>query len=172
MKTYALFLIAALLAICSEQAARSAGGVQSVFGRGGQVRAALGDYTTSMVPEGVNQYFTLARSRAAISVQAPLAYDPISGVASCPTCGGGGGTAQTITAQYPLVVNSGVISCPKCAFFDDGGNLPVPNSLFTGVSGTSSGQIGVPAMASPAGTLNYVCSDSLGNFISSPVACR
>lgn len=40
------------------------GGVTSVFGRTGAVIAQSGDYTTTLVPEGTNLYFTNARSIA------------------------------------------------------------------------------------------------------------
>jgi hypothetical protein len=46
------------------------GGVQSVFGRVGVVTAAEGDYTTSLVTEGVNLYYTEARVSANIDVLA------------------------------------------------------------------------------------------------------
>jgi len=42
--------------------------VTSVFGRTGAVVAASGDYTTSLVTEGTNLYFTDARARAAITL--------------------------------------------------------------------------------------------------------
>jgi predicted heme/steroid binding protein len=42
--------------------------VTSVFGRTGAVVAQSGDYTTTLVPEGTNLYYTDARSRAAISL--------------------------------------------------------------------------------------------------------
>ncbi|MGB9774825.1 MAG: hypothetical protein ACPL4I_12575, partial [Bacteroidota bacterium] len=41
--------------------------VTSVFGRTGAVTAQSGDYTTSLVPEGTNLYFTDARAQAAIT---------------------------------------------------------------------------------------------------------
>jgi len=42
--------------------------VTSVFGRTGDVIAVSGDYTTSLVTEGTNLYFTDARARAAITL--------------------------------------------------------------------------------------------------------
>lgn len=65
--------------------------VIDVFGRTGHIKAAAGDYNTSLVPEGVNQYFTLARARASIGVLSPLVYN--AGVISCPTCGSGSTTS-------------------------------------------------------------------------------
>lgn len=43
------------------------GSVASVFGRTGAVVAVSGDYTTTLVTEGTNQYFTNARAQAAIT---------------------------------------------------------------------------------------------------------
>jgi hypothetical protein len=48
------------------------GSVSSVFGRTGAIIALSGDYTTALVTEAVNLYFTEARARAAISAAAPL----------------------------------------------------------------------------------------------------
>lgn len=42
-------------------------GVVSVFGRNGAVVATSGDYTTTLVPEGTNLYYTPARARTAIN---------------------------------------------------------------------------------------------------------
>lgn len=57
--------------------------VTSVFGRTGDVVAQSGDYTTTLVPEGTNLYYTDARSRAAISSSATgLTYSSGSGVFS------------------------------------------------------------------------------------------
>ncbi len=42
-------------------------GVSSVFSRTGAVTAQSGDYTTTLVTEGTNLYFTAARARAAIT---------------------------------------------------------------------------------------------------------
>jgi hypothetical protein len=57
--------------------------VTSVFGRTGDVVAQSGDYTTTLVPEGTNLYYTDARSRAAISSSAlGLTYNNSNGVFS------------------------------------------------------------------------------------------
>jgi hypothetical protein len=57
--------------------------VTSVFGRTGAVVAQSGDYTTTLVPEGTNLYYTDARSRAAISSSATgLTYNNSNGVFS------------------------------------------------------------------------------------------
>jgi predicted heme/steroid binding protein len=57
--------------------------VTSVFGRTGAIIAQSGDYSTTLVTEGTNLYFTEARSRASISSSATgLTYTPLTGVFS------------------------------------------------------------------------------------------
>jgi hypothetical protein len=57
--------------------------VFSVFGRTGNVVGVAGDYTTSLVTEGTNLYYTNARSRAAISETITgINYDSASGIFS------------------------------------------------------------------------------------------
>jgi hypothetical protein len=57
--------------------------VFSVFGRVGNVVGQAGDYTTSIVTEGTNLYYTNARSRAAISETITgINYDSASGIFS------------------------------------------------------------------------------------------
>ena len=57
--------------------------VLSVFGRVGNVVGQAGDYTTSLVTEGSNLYYTDARSRAAISENITgINYDSASGIFS------------------------------------------------------------------------------------------
>ena len=70
------------------------GGVTSVFGRTGDVIAVSGDYTTSLVTEGSNLYFTNARSRSAISLtttgtSGSATYDSATGVLNIPNYEGG-----------------------------------------------------------------------------------
>jgi hypothetical protein len=70
------------------------GGVTSVFGRTGDVIAVSGDYTTSLVTEGSNLYFTNARSRSAISLtttgtSGSATYDSVTGVLNIPNYEGG-----------------------------------------------------------------------------------
>src|SRR5664279_4659534 len=52
------------------------GSVSSVFGRSGAVTAQAGDYTTDLVTEGANQYFTPARVQTAMAglYQTPLTW--------------------------------------------------------------------------------------------------
>jgi predicted heme/steroid binding protein len=66
--------------------------VTSVFGRTGAVVAQSGDYTTTLVTEGTNLYFTDARSRAAISLtttgsSGPATYSNVTGILNIPDYG-------------------------------------------------------------------------------------
>jgi hypothetical protein len=58
----------------------TASAVTSIFGRTGNVVAVSGDYTTTLVTEGTNLYFTDARARSALSVTGPLTYNSGTGV--------------------------------------------------------------------------------------------
>ncbi len=65
-------------------------GVSSVFGRTGAVTAQSGDYTTTLVTEGTNLYFTNARARGAISLtvtgsSGAATYNSTTGVLNIPT---------------------------------------------------------------------------------------
>jgi hypothetical protein len=57
-------------------------GVSSVFGRTGAVIAVSGDYTTTLVTEGTNLYFTTARARVSVSAGTGLTYNSTTGVFS------------------------------------------------------------------------------------------
>jgi hypothetical protein len=60
--------------------------VTSVFGRTGAVVATSGDYTTTLVTEGTNLYFTDSRARLALSfVAGSGAYNSTTGVITIPT---------------------------------------------------------------------------------------
>lgn len=60
--------------------------VTSVFGRTGAVTAQSGDYTTTLVTEGTNLYYTDSRARAALSFTAGSgAYNSTTGVITIPT---------------------------------------------------------------------------------------
>jgi len=56
--------------------------VLSVFGRTGAIVAQSGDYTTTLVTEGTNLYFTTARARGSVSATTPLLYNSTTGVFS------------------------------------------------------------------------------------------
>ena len=70
-------------------------GVDSVFGRAGNVIAINGDYTTSLVTEGTNLYYTDTRARAAISLivagtSGASTYNNTTGVLTIPNYATGG----------------------------------------------------------------------------------
>jgi hypothetical protein len=87
--------------------------VFSVFGRVGNVVGQDGDYTTSIVAEGTNLYYTNARSRAAISENITgINYDSASGIF---TMASGysiatDATQATWTAAYNDKINSASVS--------------------------------------------------------------
>lgn len=63
--------------------------VTSVFGRKGDVIAFPGDYTSEMIKEVRNLYFTIDRARSAISLTAlgtsgPATYNPVTGIINVP----------------------------------------------------------------------------------------
>ena len=63
--------------------------VNSVFGRTGDVIATFGDYTTSLVTEGTNLYFTSARARTAITLtttgtSGAATYNNVTGILNIP----------------------------------------------------------------------------------------
>ena len=67
-----------------------ASGVTTVFGRGGDVVAQSGDYTTDQVNEGTRLYFTNVRSRSSLAltntgVSGTATYDNIAGVFNIPS---------------------------------------------------------------------------------------
>ena len=83
--------------------------VMSFIGRQGAITAQSGDYTTSLVTEGTSLYFTNARAIAAvlpaISGSSPIAFNYLTGVISCPTCGGAtvwGGITGSLSSQVDL----------------------------------------------------------------------
>jgi len=56
--------------------------VTSVFGRIGAITAQSGDYTTSLVTEGTNLYYTDGRARASLSAGTGISYSTTTGVIS------------------------------------------------------------------------------------------
>jgi hypothetical protein len=86
------------------------GAVSSVFGRSGVVVATSGDYTTNLVTEGSNLYFTNARARTAISLtvagtSGPATYNNTTGVLTIPNYAtGGGGIAWLESDAVDLTV--------------------------------------------------------------------
>ena len=77
--------------------------VASVFGRTGAVTAANGDYTTTQVTEGTNQYFTAARAQAAMAglYQTPLSVTATPTANAVPQAGAGG----TLAAAWIPILN-------------------------------------------------------------------
>lgn len=103
--------------------------VYSVFGRTGAVVGQLGDYTTSIIGEGSNLYFTQSRARAAINSGSGISYNPTSGVIS-----------STIT-QYTDALARLSISLTKngssgeASYDNTTGVLNVPNYTLSGLGG-------------------------------------
>jgi len=86
-----------------------AGTVSSVFGRTGVVVATAGDYTTALVPEVTNLYFTNARARTAISLTTTgtsgvATYNNATGVLNIPDYASGGGIAWLESDAADLTV--------------------------------------------------------------------
>ena len=77
--------------------------VTSVFGRTGAVVAVSGDYTTALVTEVTNLYYTDARARAAISVTGSGSYDSATGVI---TVTGGVTSVNTLTGAVTLTTTN------------------------------------------------------------------
>jgi hypothetical protein len=87
--------------------------VFSVFGRVGNVVGQAGDYTTSLVTEGTNLYYTNARSRAAISENITgINYDSASGIFSMASGYAIATTASQATwdAAYNDKINSAAVT--------------------------------------------------------------
>jgi hypothetical protein len=81
--------------------------VTSVFGRTGAVVAQSGDYTTTLVTEGDNLYFTTARARGAISLtttgtSGPATYSSSTGILNIPQYQGGVTSFNTRTGAITL----------------------------------------------------------------------
>jgi hypothetical protein len=84
-------------------------GVDSVFGRIGDVLAVSGDYTTSLVTEGTNLYYTDVRAREAITLttigaSGAATYNNVSGVLNIPQYSGGSGIAWLESNATDLTV--------------------------------------------------------------------
>ena len=81
--------------------------VTSIFGRTGVVVAISGDYTTTLVTEGTNLYYTDVRSRTAISLtttgtSGAATYDNTTGVINIPQYQGGVTSFNTRTGAITL----------------------------------------------------------------------
>jgi len=106
--------------------------VTSVFGRTGAVVAQSGDYTTTLVTEGTNLYFTNARARAAFSESViGLDYNSITGILST-TAGYGipttasqsnwdtAYTERITSASSPLAIAANVLSISQASASSNG----------------------------------------------------
>ena len=81
--------------------------VTSIFGRTGVVVATSGDYTTTLVTEGTNLYYTDVRSRTAISLtttgtSGAATYDNTTGIINIPQYQGGVTSFNTRTGAITL----------------------------------------------------------------------
>jgi len=82
--------------------------VTSIFGRSGAVMAASGDYTTALVTESTNLYFTNARVWAALSAGGPITISG-SGTFNCPTCITSATPAETdLSGNFPYLSVTGI----------------------------------------------------------------
>lgn len=97
----------------------SGGGISSVFGRTGPaITAQNGDYSTNLVPENTNLYFTTARAQGAISAAAPITYS--SGLIGITLLGTGGtpvaATALGVAGNGVQWGPTGIVDCgsPNC----------------------------------------------------------
>ena len=122
--------------------------VTSVFGRTGAVVAQSGDYTTTLVTEGTNLYYTDARARAAISLTTTGSSGSstyIGGVINVPTYTlaglGGVSTGTTIT------INGTTLDLSANRTWSVGTvtsvNATVPTGFSVGSPVTSSGDIAI-----------------------------
>jgi len=89
------------------EAGSAASPVSSIFGRTGAVTAQAGDYTTSLISEGTNLYFTTARASAAAPVQSTF---------------GRTGTVTAAPNDYNLTqIASGTLTATGGTVFNPGG---------------------------------------------------
>lgn len=86
-------------------------GVVSFNGRTGVIYPILGDYTTSIVGEGSNLYFTTSRSRNSISASVPLHYNSSTGVLTIQDGAADGVTKGAVAfAASDFTTGSGIVS--------------------------------------------------------------
>jgi len=133
--------------------------VTSVFGRTGAVVAASGDYTTTLVTEGTNLYFTDARAQAAITGGASTITTSNLTANRALLSDGSGKVAVSATTNTELGYLSGVTSAIQTQL---SGKAPLLSPTFTGnvtMPGTgiwnSSGNVGI-GLTSPSAKLDVV----------------
>jgi hypothetical protein len=131
--------------------------VSSVFGRTGAVVAASGDYTTTLVTEGTNLYFTNARAQAAITGGASTITTSNLTANRTLLSDGSGKVAVSTVTNTELGYLSGVTSAIQTQL---SGKAPLLSPTFTGnvtMPGTgiwnASGNVGI-GVASPAAKLD------------------
>lgn len=139
--------------------------VTSVFARIGDVVATLGDYTTDLVTEGTNLYFTTARAHASFSGTSPISYNSTTGAISCPSCNTSSSNVISVFGRTGAVsATSGDYSASQVTnAFDTSAN----NSL--GAHSINITDIGTPSVPGAATTQVYtkagtLCSLSPGGF--------
>ncbi|HNW96538.1 MAG TPA: hypothetical protein PK547_00210 [Candidatus Paceibacterota bacterium] len=120
------------------------GDVMSVFGRTGTVTAQSGDYTTSLVSEGSNLYFTNARAVAAVQsaldAKAPTANPTFTGSVTMPGTGvwnssGNVGIGMTPTHKLDvsgdLYITGNTNLCTLVAYTNGSGTTTCPAGYYT-----------------------------------------
>jgi hypothetical protein len=123
------------------------GGVVSIFGRTGTVVAVSGDYTTTLVTEGTNLYYTDARARAAISVTGSGSYDSATGIITIT-----GGVTSFNTRTGAITPTSGDYTT---ALVTESGNLYYTDARArAAISLTTTGTSGAASYNNTTGVLN------------------
>jgi hypothetical protein len=123
------------------------GGVVSIFGRTGTVIAVSGDYTTTLVTEGTNLYYTDARARAAISVTGSGSYDSATGIITIT-----GGVTSFNTRTGAITPTSGDYTT---ALVTESGNLYYTDARArAAISLTTTGTSGAASYNNTTGVLN------------------
>jgi hypothetical protein len=120
--------------------------VTSVFGRSGAVTAQLGDYSTTLVTEGTNLYFTNARSRSAITLtttgtSGASTYDSVNGILNIPSYVGGVTSVNGQTGAVTLTTTN--ISEGTNLYYTDARARAAISLTTTGSSGAATYSAGV-----------------------------
>ena len=120
--------------------------VTSVFGRTGAVTAQSGDYSTTLVTEGTNLYFTNARSRSSITLtttgtSGAATYDSVSGVLNIPSYVGGVTSVNGQTGAVTLTTTN--IAEGTNLYYTDARARAAISLTTTGSSGSSTYTAGV-----------------------------
>ena len=111
--------------------------VTSVFGRTGAVVATSGDYTTSLVTEGTNLYFTNARARSAISLtttgtSGASTYNSTTGVLNIPQYQAALTNPVTGTGASNYIAKfTGTSTIANSLIQDNGTNISMNGSIYS-----------------------------------------